>query len=197
MESQKRVSKVGGAVGGAAGVAGGARAASPRVAAVGVAVVVVERRGGGFSARAQLATLVGVARERLDGPLVAQAAADDALEGEAEVVAEERVQTGVDGRVAVTQPEEDREDQRVDALDAERAHHVHREKGQPTQNEPAHDDAQRLGRLRLHPETLHLRTQHLTQSENAEKVYIPEQRNGLELINRETAIRHISSRLGN
>lgn len=155
------------AVGGAAGVAGGARAAasSPRVGAVGVAVVGgVERarvrtRRRHFSARAQFAARVGVARERLHRPLVAQAAADDALEREPEVVAEQRVQAGVDGRVAVAQPEEDREDQRVDALDAERAHHVHREERQPAQDEAAHDDAQRLGRLRLHPEPLHLQNQ--------------------------------------
>ena len=156
-------SQVAAAVGGAAGVAGGARAASPspRVGAVGVAVLggVETARVGALSrlaTRAQFATRVGVARERLHGPLVAQAAADDALEGEPEVVAEQRVQAGVDGRVAVAQPEEDREDQRVDALDAERAHHVHREEGQPAQDEPAHDDAQRLCRLCLHPEPLYL-----------------------------------------
>lgn len=126
------------AVRGAAGVAGSARAASPspRVGAVGVAVVGVETTRVGalrrhFAARSQLAARVLVARVRLDGALVAQAAADDALEGEPEVVAEQRVQTGVDGRVAVAQPEEDREDQRVDALDAERAHHVHGEEWQP------------------------------------------------------------------
>ena len=86
----------------------------------------------------------------------AQALAQDLLKGEAEILAEECVDARVDGRVAVAQPEENREQDGRDALRTECAHHIHREEGHPATNESAHDDAQRLGRLGLHFEALHL-----------------------------------------
>lgn len=88
--------------------------------------------------------------------LLAQAVADDLLEGEAEVLAEQRVDARVYGRVAVAQPEQHAEHRRVDASGAERAHQVHREERQPAQDEAAHDYRQRLRRLRLHSDSFHL-----------------------------------------
>lgn len=88
--------------------------------------------------------------------LLAEAVADDLLEGEAEVLAEEGVDAGIYRGVAVAQPEQDAEDRRVDAVRAERTHQVHREEGQPAHDEAAHYDAQRLRGLRLHSYPLHL-----------------------------------------
>lgn len=45
----------------------------------------------------------------------------------------------------------------MDAVRAERAHHVHGEEGEPAHDEAADDDAQGLRRLRLHAKPLHLR----------------------------------------
>lgn len=71
----------------------------------------------------------------------AEAPADDALEGEPKVFGEERVDQRVDGTVAVAQPEEDGEEERVYALLAEGANEVHGEEGQPAEDEAADDDA--------------------------------------------------------
>lgn len=83
-------------------------------------------------------------------------AAQQLLEGEPEVLAEESVDAGVERRVAVAQPEEDGEEERGDALGAERPDHVDGEEGQPAHDEASNDDAQRLGGLCLHPEPLYL-----------------------------------------
>lgn len=87
----------------------------------------------------------------------AQALAHDLLEREAEVAAEQRVDARIDRRVAVAEPEEHREQHGRDALRTERPHHVHGEERRPAHDEPAHDDAERLGCLRFHFEALHLR----------------------------------------
>ena len=86
----------------------------------------------------------------------AETVAEDLLEGEAKVFAEQGVDARIDGRIAVAQPEEDGEEHRRDALGAEGPHHVHGEERHPAADESAHDDTQRLGRFRLHFETLHL-----------------------------------------
>lgn len=44
----------------------------------------------------------------------------------------------------------------MDAHGTEAPHQVHGEEREPTQDEHSHDDPQSLGRLRLHPEPLHL-----------------------------------------
>lgn len=44
----------------------------------------------------------------------------------------------------------------MDAVGTEGPHQVHREEGQPANDEAAHYDAQRLRRLRLHSYPLHL-----------------------------------------
>lgn len=88
----------------------------------------------------------------------AKAFAYDLLERESEVLREERIDHGIDGGVAVAQPEYDREQQRFDAVIAERSDQVHREEWQPTENEQSHNDGQRLGRLRLHAKAFHLRS---------------------------------------
>lgn len=93
---------------------------------------------------------------RLDGRAPAAPPAYNALEREPEVLAEQRVDHRVDGAVAVAQPEHDGEQCGLYARGAERAHQVHGEERQPAHDEAPHDDAQRLGRLGLHPEPLHL-----------------------------------------
>ena len=101
--------------------------------------------------------LVAMSHVRLFGT---QTLAQDLLEGEAKVSAEEGVDARVDGWVAVAQPEEDREQHGRDALRTKGPHHVHREERHPAHNESTHDDTQSLGRLRLHLEALHLSTAH-------------------------------------
>ena len=104
---------------------------------------------------------VWVRRHLLDarvavGLLGAQALAQNLLESEAEVLAEQSVDARVDGRVAVAQPEEDGEEDRRDALFAEGPDDVHSEERHPAAYESADDDAQRLGGFGLHLEALHL-----------------------------------------
>jgi len=91
-----------------------------------------------------------------DGLPGAEAPADDPLEGKAEVLGEQGIDHGVHGRVAVAQPEEHREEQRIHAVLAEWPDDVHGEKGAPAEDEHPYDDGQRLGRLGLHAESLHL-----------------------------------------
>ena len=74
-----------------------------------------------------------------------------------EIAREGRVDEGVDGRVAVSQPEDDREEEWRHAVLAEGRDQVHGEEGEPAADEAAHDDPQRLGRLRLHTEPTHLK----------------------------------------
>jgi len=90
------------------------------------------------------------------GLLSAQTLAENLLESEAEILAEEGVDAGIDGRVAVAQPEEDGKEHRRDALFAEGADDVHGEERHPAADESADDDSQRLGRFGLHLEALHL-----------------------------------------
>jgi len=80
----------------------------------------------------------------------------DPLEREPEVLAEQRVDHRVDGAVAVAQPEHDGEQSGLYARGAKSPYQVHGEERQPAHDETADDNAQRLGRLGLHPEPLHL-----------------------------------------
>lgn len=104
----------------------------------------------------QLRPVRAPSRRRRRVPALAEARADDALEREPEVLGEERVDQRIDGAVAVAQPEEHGEEERGDALLAERADEVHGEEGQPAEDEAADDDPQRFGRFGFHPEPLHL-----------------------------------------
>lgn len=79
-------------------------------------------------------------------PARAQALADDLLEGEAEIATKQGVDARIDGRIAITEPEEDGKENRWDALRTECAYHVHREKRHPTHDETA-DDNTWIGRL--------------------------------------------------
>lgn len=90
------------------------------------------------------------------GRAVAQELAQDLLEGVPELPGEHGVDEGVDGRVAVAQPEDDGEGERGDAFVAEGRDQVHGEEGAPAANEAANDDSQGLGGLRLHPEATDL-----------------------------------------
>lgn len=122
-------------------------------------------RGGGGDARGATSVMsanlghvgaatAGGSRDRFRR---AEEPADEPLEREPEVLGEERVDHRVDRRVAIAEPKQDRKERFVDAVFAERPDQVHREEGQPTQDEQAHDDGERFGRLRLHPEPLDLR----------------------------------------
>jgi hypothetical protein len=67
--------------------------------------------------------------------LGAEAAINDALEREAEVLREHRINEGIDGAVAVAEPEQNGKQNFVDAVVAERANEVEREERQPAENE--------------------------------------------------------------
>jgi len=86
----------------------------------------------------------------------ANASAHYPLEGDPELVGEQGIDHRIDGRVAVAQPEEHREDRGLDAVLAEGPYQIHGEEGQPADDEAAHDDGQCLGRLGFHAEPLHL-----------------------------------------
>jgi len=98
---------------------------------------------------------LAIGRERVLLPR-AEAPADDPLEGEAEVLGEQGIDHGIHGRVAVAQPEEHREEQRIHAVLAEWPDDVHGEEGAPAEDEHPDDDGQCLGRLGFHAEALHL-----------------------------------------
>jgi len=102
---------------------------------------------------------VGAASRALQGDTLAgaEAATDDALEGEAKVLGEERIDHGIHRRVAVAQPEEDREEQRINAVLAEWPYNIHREERTPAEDEHADDNGQCLGRLCFHAKAFHLR----------------------------------------
>lgn len=71
----------------------------------------------------------------------------DALEGVAELLVEDRVDDRIEGRVRVAQPGEDLEGLAPDAGLAEGGRDVHAEEGHPADEEHAHDDAHRHGGL--------------------------------------------------
>lgn len=103
---------------------------------------------------------VGAAATRAGGAAswaTAEAAADDALERESEVLREERIDHGIHSGVAVAEPEDDREDGGIDAVTAEGPDHVDGEEGQPAEDEQTDDNGQSFRRLGLHAEPLHLR----------------------------------------
>ena len=83
--------------------------------------------------------------------------ANDFLKSASKVSGKGGINEWIDGGVAVAEPEDDGEGERGDALLAEGRDEVHGEEGEPAADEAAHDDAQRLRRLRLHPEPTHLR----------------------------------------
>lgn len=88
--------------------------------------------------------------------LLVEAIADDLLEGETELLAEEGVDARIYRGIAVSQPEEHAKDHLVDAITAKALHHVNREERQPTHYETTHDDAQCFGCLRFHADPFHL-----------------------------------------
>lgn len=88
---------------------------------------------------------------------VAEELAENFLERIAELSREHRVDEGVDGGVAVAQPEDDGEGQGGDAFLTESSDKVHGEEGEPATDEAANNDAKRLRSLGLHAETPHLR----------------------------------------
>lgn len=104
--------------------------------------------------RGQLAS-VAAASQTAAFPL-AEAIADYPLECESEVLAEESVNARIYRGIAVTEPEQNAEDRRMDAVRAKRTDEVHREERQPAEYEAADDDAQSLGRFCLHSKSLHL-----------------------------------------
>jgi len=71
----------------------------------------------------------------------------DALEGVAELLVEDRVDDRIEGRVRVAQPGEDLEGLATDAGLAEGGRDVHAEEGHPADEEHAHDHAHRHGGL--------------------------------------------------
>lgn len=73
-------------------------------------------------------------------PPCAQTLADDLLEGEPEVATKEGVNTRIDGRVAVAQPEQDGEENRWDTLRAKCSDYVHGEERHPAHDESANDN---------------------------------------------------------
>lgn len=81
---------------------------------------------------------------------LAEKPAENFLESSSKFSGKHCVDERVDGGVAVTQPEDDGEDEGRDAVFAERRHQVHREKGEPTQDEAADDDAKCFGSFGLH-----------------------------------------------
>lgn len=87
----------------------------------------------------------------------AEAPADNSLKGEAEVLREERIDHRVHCRIAVAEPEYDREHSRIDTVAAKRPNHVHGKEGQPAEDEETNNNGQRLGGLRFHSKPLHLR----------------------------------------
>ena len=95
-------------------------------------------------------------RRRRSLALGAEALADDLLEREAEVFGEERVYEGIDGAVAIAQPEHRGEHQGRDALLAEGAHYVHGEERKPAENESPDYYPQRFRGFGFHAESLHL-----------------------------------------
>lgn len=75
-------------------------------------------------------------------------AAQDALECLPELRTEYGVDDGIQRRVEITQPQEERRDLVVDlAFIAQRQQQRHQEEWQPADNEGAGDNGQRLGRL--------------------------------------------------
>lgn len=109
-----------------------------------VAVIVGMLRGGGLLQEVDLEALP------------AEAPHDDPFEGLPEVTREESVDEGVDGRVAVPEPEEDREQGVVDAVIAEGPDEVHGEEGQPADDEAAYYDGKGFGRFGFHAKPLDL-----------------------------------------
>lgn len=81
---------------------------------------------------------------------------DDLLECVPKVPRKERVDDGIYRRVAVAQPEQNREDDVGRAAVAKGAQQVHGKEGQPAHDESAHNNGQCLGRFRLHPEAFRL-----------------------------------------
>jgi hypothetical protein len=66
--------------------------------------------------------------------LRAEAAVDDALEREPKVFREHGVDEGIDGGIAVAHPEENREQNLVDAVLAEGSNQIQREEWQPAED---------------------------------------------------------------
>lgn len=81
-------------------------------------------------------------------------------ECQAKFLGEQGIDERIDGRIAVAQPEENGEQQWLNAGWTECAYQVHGEKWCPAQNEAAHNDGQRLGRLRFHAKTFRLHFQY-------------------------------------
>ena len=76
----------------------------------------------------------------------AQALADDPLESETEVFREQSINHRIDCRVAVTAPEDYREEHLIDAVLAERADEIKCEERKPAKDETYDDDGESLGR---------------------------------------------------
>lgn len=74
------------------------------------------------------------------------------------VLREQRINQWIDGRVAVSQPEQHWEDDGADTVPAEGPHDVHAEEGKPAEDEPSHYDAEGLGCFGLHAEAFYLET---------------------------------------
>lgn len=74
------------------------------------------------------------------------------------VLREQRINQWIDGRVAVSQPEQHGEDDGADTVPAEGPHDVHAEEGKPAEDEPSHYDAEGLGCFSLHTEAFYLET---------------------------------------
>lgn len=138
--------------------------ASPRIRGLPARIAVVAQRVARLldvvAGRPELATLqLGTVRTPPRGalfPARAEALAYYPLEREPEVFREQRVNYGVYHAVAVTQPEHHREQEIVYARVAECPDQVHGEERQPAEDEAADYDAEGFGRLRFHPEALHL-----------------------------------------
>lgn len=87
----------------------------------------------------------------------AEHAAQQILEGVPEVAREQRIDQRIDRGIAVAQPEQHGEQQRLNAFRAEATHQVHGEEWQPAQDEQAHNDGQRFGCFRFDAEAFRLR----------------------------------------
>lgn len=73
------------------------------------------------------------------------------------VFGEQRINKGIDGRIAVSKPEQHGEYDGRHAVTAEGPHNVHAEEGQPAEDETTDNNAQGLGGFRLHFEPFNLK----------------------------------------
>lgn len=118
----------------------------------------IGRRGGARNGHGRPYCDVSGMQRHENAPLIfvrahlrpAECLANDFFECPSEVAGESGVDEGVDGRVAIAEPEDDAEYQLGYAICAKSSDQVHCEEGKPATDETPHDDAQCFSSFRFH-----------------------------------------------